>query len=351
MLTQASVHWPPPDVAGVSFGYMLSHAVHICAELGVADLLQNGPKTADELAAELGVHGPSLLRLLRTLSAFGFFAFDGTRFSLNDATAPLCRDAPNSVLDLVLSTHSEWQQVAWRNALYSIRTGRSSLEHATGHSLFGYLLKHPSEHAQFNRAMQAATRGVVPALLETFEFAPGSYIVDLGGGDGTLLTMLLDASPDCTGTVVDLKPVIDGIPDRSLPDSVASRVAFSAGDFFEHVPPGADYYILKHVLHDWDDEKSCVILGNCRQALSATARLLIIESVMREGEGNRYAHLIDLGLLVATAGRERSQTEYESLCSRSGLQVRRVLHNRSPFAILEVVVAHAPSGGEQALRS
>ena len=342
MLTQdAPIYWPPPDVAGVSFGYMLSRAVHICATLGVADRLHQGSKTADELADELGVHGPSLARLLRTLAEFGFFSVHGDRFALNGATVPLCRDAPNSVVDLVLSTHADWQVLAWQNALYSIRTGRSALEQASGHSLFEHLMKHPAEHAQFNRAMQAATRDAAPFLLASYSFTQGSHIVDLGGGDGTLLMMILDANPDCSGTLFDLKPVIDGTPDRSLAEGVASRMAFAAGDLFERVTQGADYYILKHVLHDWDDEQARVILANCRQALPKHGRLLIIESVMRPGIGNRYARLMDLGLLVLTAGRERTEEEFTTLCSQGGLKVCRVLHNPSPFSILEVAVADA----------
>ena len=330
----------PGRILQLSMGYMVSRAVDVIASLGIADLLAYEPKSAHELAAAIGAHGPSLHRVLSTLAAFGLFTELGDgNFALNRYAAPLRRNVPYSVRDFVLYLGCEWQKRTWQELSESVRTGETMFERAMGAPFFEYFAAHPAEAKTFNEAMSFLTRLAVGTLLADCDLSQSRRLVDVGGGDGTLLVAVLRAHPQIAAVLFD-RPAVIGAARRNFEaDGLTERCEFIGGDFFVGVPPGADTYLLKNVIHDWDDERAVAILGNCRQAMAPQGRVVLIETVLRRGVTQAYEKLIDLAMLVQTGGRERTQAQYCALFERAGLCLARMVAGQSSLSVIEAVAA------------
>lgn len=325
-------------------GAWTAQAVHVAARLGIADLLADGPKAPDMLAAATGAHGPTLERLLRALASLGVFAEqpDG-RFGLTPLADGLRRDAEDSLRDYAVMMGDEWHWRAWGGLLHSVRTGESAFEHAHGRPLFDYLADHPAAGQVFDDAMTSRTRQEVAVVTAAYDWPAAGTVVDVGGGRGALLAAILEARPDTRGVLFDLPHVIEAAREGPVqPAVVAARCELVAGSFFEHVPAGGDLYLLKRVLHDWDDERAAAILSCCRRAMGSLGRLLVIEHVLPPGNEPSWGKLLDLQMLVLTqGGRERDEAGFRSLLASAGLRLQRVVPAGPTASLVEAVAGEA----------
>jgi hypothetical protein len=322
-------------------GSWKTQALYVAAELKIADLLATGARTSAELAAAAGADAPSLHRLLRALSALGLCEEreDG-RFALTPLGALLQEGSPHSLRAWTLWWgHHLWP--VWGNLLYSIKTGQSARKLLLGTDGFAHLQKDPEAAATFYRVTIELTRLTAQAVLQAYDFSGLKRIADIGGGHGEMLAYVLEANPGASGLLFDLAVAVEGAAEnfRKNHPGLDGRCAFMAGDFFESVPPGADAYILKSVIHDWDDEQAGRILVNCRRAMTADARLLIIEPILPERNEATALHATlsqhDLTMLVALAAQERTQREFSALLASAGLQIAKIASAGPVYSIIE----------------
>lgn len=313
---------PRTQMRRMLFGHMLSQAISVAAELRVADLLADGPKGADELADRAGCHSPSLGRLLRALAAFGVVVErqDGA-FELTPLGATLRSNVPGSAWAMAVMVGGEHAR-SWVELLHSVRTGETAFGHVYGMGVFDYAADHPRMAQIFNQAMTQGSTYTASDIVGSFDFSPYGVVVDVGGGHGQLLASILKANPAAKGVLFDLPQVVEGAGSLLDVEGVADRVELSAGSFFESVPEGGDLYTLKCIIHDWDDERSIGILGNCRRAIPETGTLLVIERMMPErvtpDPDLETTVLMDLNMLVIAGGRERTVSEYRQLFDAAG---------------------------------
>jgi hypothetical protein len=320
------------------FGFWTAQAIHAAAVLGVADHIEAGPKTAEELAGLVGAHGPSLHRLLRALASVGIFEEDDRgRFAPTPLGSTLRSGVPGSLRDTAISMLDDAHERCWSDLLHSLRTGEVACDRAFGMSIWDYYARHPEDERAFNGAMTGLSQMVGGAVVEAYDFSPFAKIVDVAGGQGSLLSQILRATPNARGVLFDAPRVVEGAGPNLEAAGVADRVERVGGDFFESVPDGGDLYALKWIVHDWDDERSVAILRNCRRAMHPGARLLLIESVIPPGNGPMWGKFLDLNMMVITGGKERTEREFADLLAAAGLRLTRVMPTKSPVSVVEAV--------------
>jgi orsellinic acid C2-O-methyltransferase len=310
--------------------FMASRLVHVAAELAIADRLVDGAKSSEALARETKTHWPSLHRLLRALASLGVLEeVETNQFALTAMGAQLRSGAPDSVRNLALMFGSERTWRLWGALLGSVQTGESAMQRLYGVGSFEYFVTHAQEAAIFNAAMAEATRQLAHAVTAAYDFTPLHFLVDVGGGSGILIAEILAAAPGLNGIVFDLPSGSSEALRHLEAAGVADRCEVIAGDFFRSVPEGADAYVLKSIIHDWDDERSVAILKNCRNAMSSRSIILLVEQIMptrmTASAGLQRMALLDLHMLVGPGGRERSEGEYQALLTAAGLAWTRTL--------------------------
>jgi SAM-dependent methyltransferase len=317
-------------------GYRLSQALHVAAQLRIADLLSDGAKDVAQLAHVAGAHAPSLRRLLRVLASEGVFVETAPdRFELTPLAALLRSDVPDSLRERAVFDGEECNWRAWGQLLHSVTTGAPAFAHAHGAGLFEYLAAHPAAGAAFDRLMAEQTAPMARAVAGAYDFADLETIVDVGGGHGVLVATILAANPDLRGILFDQPHVVAAAGPILEAAGVAGRCAIVAGDFFAAVPEGGDACLLKFVLHDWDDERARRILQNCRRALPASGRLLVVECLVPPANESGYARYLDLNMLVLASGRERSEQEYATLFAAAGFALARIVPTRADISVIE----------------
>ena len=315
-------------------GEWVARAVYTAAKLQVADQLQAGPCTLEQLSTALQVHPESLGRLLRALEAFGVFQEVAPRtFAQTAASALLSSSHPQSLRALT-EFYGEEMHKAWDALVPCIQTGTPAFQIAYSQPVFAFFKASPDHTARFQAAMQQKSRWVAQAALQAYPFCFGS-ICDIGGGQGQFLQALLAKNPGTQGTLFELPEVIERARQQVAP--LQSSCSLVAGDFFQGVPPGADAYLLKSVIHDWEDDQAVCILRNCLEAMKPESKLLLIEVVLQPGPERLYAHCMDLLMLAITGGRERSLQDFQRLFERSGLRLTQVYPTATEFSILEAV--------------
>jgi SAM-dependent methyltransferase len=325
-------------------GHYVSHAIYVAAKLGVPDLLAQGPRPSSELAEATGTQAPALNRVLRLLASAGVLAEgEDSRFALTPTGEYLRTDVPGSSRDTALLFAAPALRT-WDGLLYSVQTGRSACEHVLGMDPFRYFAEHPEEAATFNRAMTAVSTQVAAAVAAAYDFSQFAKLVDVGGGHGVLLTTILKAYPAVRGVLFELSPVAEGAKKMVDAAGLASRCEVVGGDFFREISAGADAYIVKSVIHDWDDERAVTILRNCRRAIAPAGKLLLVEAVLpaRVGRSLRDQIIVgsDVNMLVNTTGRERTDAEYRALVGAAGFRLTRILPlEGSLSSVLEAEIA------------
>ena len=319
-------------------GHYLSRAIYVAAKLGIADLLANGPRDSADLAQATGMHAPSLLRLLRFLASFGVLAEpESGRFALTPVGEWLRSGIPGSRRAMALLFCGPMEYRAWEELEYSLRTGGIAFDKAFGMSAFEYIAQHPEEAAIFNEAMTSGSLQIAAAIIDAYDFSPFGKLVDVGGGYGVFLSAILKANPSVKGILFDMDHATEGGRKQVDSAGLSGRCEVVSGDFFEAVPPGADAYLLKSVIHDWDDERSVQILKNCHRVMAPQGKLLLVEGVIPERieptPVNQIMAGSDINMMVNVGGRERTDAEFRNLFAAAGFRLTRII----PTAILSVL--------------
>jgi hypothetical protein len=326
---------PSAELLRLINGYQVSQALHVAATLGVADNLKDGPKPCEALARACGAHPPSLYRLLRALAAVGVFRETGCKtFSLTPLGVCLAGDAPGSRRDYArwIGTPGQWRP--WGDLLHSIRSGEGAARFTLGMDVWTYRSQHPEEGAAFDAAMTAHSRAEARTVVEAYEFSRFGCIVDIGGGQGHLLAAILLACPGARAILFDQPQVVAAADQALAPAGLAQRCEVVGGDFFRSVPAGGDAYVMKSILHDWDDRAATDILRTCRRAMPATATLLAVERVVGPPNEDREGKLYDLNMLVQYGALERTRREFRDLLEVGGFELTEVVPTRSPLSII-----------------
>lgn len=342
--TQAStVELPssPPSamLMQIASGAMLTQAVGVAAKLGIADLLKDGGKNVDELAQATGAHSRALYRILRSLASIGIFRETSPRVFENTPISNLLRsDVPDSMRNTAIFMAEPWHYNVWGNMLHSVMTGESAWKKTHGLEVFDWFVQHPEAADNFNKTMTELSTGVTPAVVEAYDFSNIDTLADIAGGHGYLLSKILTANPNLKGILFDVESVIKGADAMFQSNGIADRVEKVSGDFFNEVPT-ADAYIMKHIIHDWDDERSILIMKNIHTAMNGDGKLLLIEMVVPVGNEPHYSKILDLEMLTSPGGIERTEEEYRELFVRAGFRLTRIIPTKSPFSVIEGVKA------------
>jgi hypothetical protein len=330
---------PPEAFLGqVAFGAMMTQALYVAAKLGVADLLATKPRPVSELAAETKTHEHALYRVLRSLAGIGIFEETAPKvFAHTPYSQALRSDAPNSMRNGAIFMGEEWHWKVWGDMMYSVQTGKPAWGHMHGAEVFDYFAVNPENAEIFNNAMTDMSVATAPAIVAAYDFTGINQLTDIAGGHGYLLAQVLKANPHMKGILFDMPPVIAGAGALFEKEGVAERVEKISGDFFSSVPKGSDAYIMKHIIHDWDDERATRILKNINSAMTENGRVLIVEVVVPEGNEPHYGKLLDLEMLASPGGLERTEQEYRELLAATGFRLTRIVPTMTPFSIIEGV--------------
>lgn len=323
------------------YGHLLSRSLSAAAALGLPDQLADGPKSAEHLAGRVESHPSSLRRLLRALTAFGVFVERADRtFELTPLGETLRSDVKASAHPTALLLGSTVGR-AWNELLTTVRTGRPAFPEVFGTDFFSYLDREPAVRAVFDRSQAEGLSLELDEILAAVDFSAHPTIVDVGGGDGALLAHVLSTHPTCRGVLLDLPAVVPRARERLASVGLLDRCELRAGDFLDAVPPGGNLYVLRHILHDWDDQHSISILRACRHAMAGDSALLIIERIADDRASTdpvaQMTAFMDLYMMSLFESRERTRDEFVRLLEATGLALRTVRSLPSRLAaVLEV---------------
>lgn len=329
---------PPPHVQLIQMGtgFWVSKIMYAAAKLGLADLLSDGPRSAEELAGSTGTHAPSLHRLMRTLASLGVLATVEERsFALTPLGEALKKGAPGSAHASILTMAGPRFVGAFEHIMHSLETGETGFEAAFGMPVFDHFAQHPDEASLFSETMVGFHGGETPAVAAAYDFSQFGTIVDVGGATGNMLSAILSRFEGPRGILFDMPHVVADAPALLENSGVADRVSIESGSFFETVPEGGDAYILSHIIHDWNEDQCLTILGNIRKAMKPDGKLLIVEFVLPEDDSPHIGKIADMIMLVIPGGQERTPAEYDELLAKAGFKMTRVVPTDSPVSIVE----------------
>ncbi|RWA70133.1 MAG: ubiquinone/menaquinone biosynthesis protein [Mesorhizobium sp.] len=322
---------PSQQVVRLGFGFAVSQALRVVIELGIPDLLASGGHSVEDLAAAAKVDAEPLYRVMRLLAPEGVFTEIRPRhFGLTEVGAALRSDRPGP-RDFIRMINSE-AYLAFEQLLHSVRTGKPAFDKVFGSPRFDWLSAHPEQAALFQRAMVALSQGGNEAVADAYDFGRYTRVVDVGGGHGQLLSAILARNPHLSGVLFDLPSGVAAARQGAGGD--LPRTDFVAGDFFEGVSVG-DIYVIKRVIHDWDDERAELILRRCREAMPTHGRVLVAETLVPPGDEPDQIKTLDVVMLAVTGGLERTEAQYARLFAGAGLKLERVIGTRAPISILE----------------
>ena len=332
---QGSSDRPDQVLRRMMIGFQMTQMVYVAAKLKIADQLAGGPKAVATLAQETQTHEDSLYRLLRALAGYGVFAEDeDRRFRLTPAGELLRSGVEGSLRNAIEARGEDWTWRAWGALLQSVKTGQTGFDLVFGKNTFDWFAEHPEAARIFDQLQADLTARVSGAILGAYDFSSAGVIVDVGGGNGALLSAILQRHAGPRGVLFDLPHVI-----RAAEPAIASRLGdrcrLVGGDFFKSVPTGGEVYILKYILHDWDDARARAILTSCRRAMKPGTTLLVMEDLVCGPNVPCDAKLSDLNMLARAGGRNRTQAEYRDLLAAGRFTMRRVLPVSGDLAILE----------------
>jgi O-methyltransferase domain len=332
---------PSVKLRQILIGGWIPQAVYVAAKLNIADYLKHEPKSINELALATFTHAPSLYRILRTLCSVGIFEEKQDQFfGLTPISECLQSDIPNSLRSLAVMYGESFHFQPWANILAAVKTGKSAFECTFGIDLFQYMEQNSEANQIFNDTMISLSTLVNIAIVTGYDYSRINNLVDIGSGKGTLTLPLLRANPKMQAILFDLPHVIEEAIETINSENLTDRCTLVSGDFFESIPTGSDLYILKHILHDWDDQRSINILKNCHQAMTSYSKLLIMERIVPLGNEPSPAKLNDLEMMVLTpSGRERTELEFKALLQASGFKLVKIYPTDSPLFIIEAVCA------------
>jgi hypothetical protein len=320
-------------------GAHVAGAVSCLAQLGIPDLVEAGPRSAEELATQIGAQPKALYRLMRATASVGVLSEgpDG-KFSETPMSAVLRKNANPSLRGLAIMGGREWHGRGWSHLEYCVRTGKQAVDRIYGMPIFEYLKQHPEEAQIFDETMTGLSTIDGPAVADAYAFDGIRTIVDVGGGHGFLLATILARNPQMRGTLYDAPHVVQGAKNGPL-KPMTERCSFMSGDMFSSIPAGADAYIMKHIIHDWPDDLCIKILKACRKNVSAGGKLLVVDNVIQPGNDFSPGKFLDLQMLIFPGGRERTEKEFRELFAAADWQLSRVI----PTVVAESIVEGIPA--------
>jgi len=314
--------------------YWTAQSIHVAAKMKLADLVKDRPKTAQELAQTTKTHPQALYRLLRALASVEIFSEDANgRFSLTPMAELLC-DVHGSMYAVATMMGDEHFR-SWGDLLYSVQTGKPAFDHIYGKPIFDFLSEHPEQARIFDAAMTGFHGPETQAMIDAYDYSAINTLVDVGGGNGTVLIEVLKKNPAMKGVLYDLPGVIERAKKNLESAGLASRCQTIAGSFFESAPPGGDAYQMRHIIHDWTDEQCHTILSHIRKVMPKHGKLLVIEMVIKPGNAPQPAKWLDLNMLVLPGGRERTEAEYRDMYAKAGFKLERVVPTPTEVSVIE----------------
>jgi hypothetical protein len=337
----AQLQTPPAHVGILQLinGGYVAGAIACLAQLGIPDLIDGAPKSAEELASQIGADPRALYRLMRATASVGVLAEgpDG-KFSQTPMSTVLRSNATPSLRSFAIMGGREWHGRGWSHLEYCVRTGKQALDKIYGMHIFDFLKQHPAEGQIFNDAMTELSMIDGPAIAEAYNFEGIRSIVDVAGGHGFLLATILEKNPHLRGTLYEAPHVVEGAANGPL-KPVMERCTLASGDMFSSVPAGADAYIMKHIIHDWPDDLCIQLLKACRKGVNANGRLLVVDSVIQPGNDFSPGKFLDLQMLIFPSGCERTEKQFSDLFVAAGWQLRRIIPTAASDSIVEGVPA------------
>ncbi len=316
-------------------GKWISKPIYVAAELGIADMLSDGPQSIKALAQMSHAHAPTLYRVMRALASVGIFTESEDKvFDLTPMAECLKTGAMRS---MALMFNANWNDRAWEYLMESVRKGNTPFEKAHGMQVSKYLETNPHISDVFNEANAIKAAGSHRAIVDVYDFSDIHTLTDVGGGVGVLMAEILAANPHMKGVVADLPPVVREAEKVIQARRLRDRLKATACDFFESIPAGSDAYLMSHVLHDWPDDQCGIILKNCYKAMKPESKLLIVEMIVPTGNEPSIAKLLDLEMLVITGGKERTKKEFEALLESSGFKLLRVIPTLESINVIEAI--------------
>ena len=327
---------PVDTLTQIASGYVLPRSLHVIADLGVADALDEIPRTATDLAASVGADPGALRRVLRLLAAHGVFEMRDwdDSFCHSPALRLLRTDHPYSMRAFAQMFGLPINWAIFQELAYSVRTGRPATEQVLPDGLWTYYPQHPEAGRIFNAAMEAKAHAQVAGIIAAYDFSGFAQVGDIGGGRGHLIRAVLDSVPTAKGVLFDLPHVI-----AEVGDMAADRLTLQPGDFFHDALPACDAYLLMEIIHDWGDEEATAILRAVRRAAPVHAKLLLIETIIPDEPGPDWSKVLDIAMLALLGGRQRMRQEYEILLDAAGFRLQREINTHADISILEATTA------------
>jgi O-methyltransferase/methyltransferase family protein len=332
----------PPAHVGILLllnGAHVAGAVSCLAQLGIPDLVEAAPKSAEELASQIGADPQALYRLMRATASVGVLSEgpDG-KFSQTPMSTVLRSDATPSLRALAIMGNREWHARGWSHLEYCVRTGKQALDQIYGAPIFEFFKQNPAEAQIFNDAMTQLSMIDSPAVADAYNFDGIRSIMDVAGGHGLLLATILKRNPNLRGTLYEMPHVLEGAKNRPL-KPVLDRCTLASGDMFSSLPAGADAYIMKHIIHDWPNDRCVQILKACRKGVNPGGRLLVVDSVIHPGNDFSSSKFLDLQMLIFPSGCERTEKQFRDLFAAAGWKLSRIIPTVATDSIVEGVPA------------
>lgn len=334
---------PPLRVFEMITNFWASQCLFAVAKLDVADAVTHQPKHIDAIAAETKTNAGALYRLMRALASMGVFQEkDKKHFVHSDVSEMLRSDLPHTMKYLVLAELGADHYRGWGNLIHSVKTGEIAFDELAQENIWDYYEKHPEDGSNFMKAMTGLSENFNMAVVPSYNWSGFKKIVDVGGGNGALLAAVLKDNKNAKGVLFDEPYVVQQAPEVLIQHGVADRVEVVGGNFFENVPEGGDAYLLKFILHDWNDERSAILLKKIANAMSNYSKLLIVEGILLPGNETQLGKLLDINMLVMTGGMERTAEDYKQLLDQAGLKISNIYSTPSPMNIIEAVKTNLP---------
>jgi len=335
----------PPEIGllELASGFMATHAIYAAAKLGIADALVDGPLPAKDIASRVGSDPDATHRLLRACATFGVFAEepDG-RFELTALAHCLRSDTPGSMLPVILMLGDPDYQRPWGHLAGTIHTGTPAAETVFGKPMWEHLDENREFAATFDNAMTRLSALDWPTVRAVYDFTPYATIVDIGGGHGQLLASMLEVSPSATGVLLEREALRVAAEEHLRAAGLRDRCRIETGSFFDTAPRDGDLYVMRRVIHDFDDDQAAAILANVGRHMPEGSTLLLLESVVPPGNSPHFAKTLDLDMMIFVGGRERTEQQFDALLDRAGFRVTRVIPTISTISLIEAVVGGRP---------
>lgn len=340
METHASSSTEPLELLRMTDGLVVHQTLCAAAKLGIADLLEEGERGIADLASAMQVNEDALYRTLRFLAGQGVFREIRPQIFINTPLSEFMRTGvPGSVRSVLIFRGSHYYFSPFIEFLYSVETGIPA-RRTLGNNAFEYLRSNPEEGSVFDDAMTAISALWAPAIAAAYDFGRWGTVTDVGGGSGLLLAEILRVYPGLRGVLADEAPVLERALQRGLlSGGLADRVRFEPSNFFEAVPPGSRAYVMKNIIHDWNDDDARRILVNCRRAVPDDGVLLLVEYCVGEANAPSLGKMVDIVMLTVTGGKERTAHQHRELLTSAGFRLSRTIPVSNEIAILEALAA------------